>query len=58
LLAFRELGDALGLSAMAGDVLADTRTGSNGRHTVVAQFRQSAFGRLAGYEDVNDADYF
>ncbi len=56
LLAFRELDAALGLSVMAGDVLADTRTGSNGRHTVVAQFRQSVFGRLAGYEDVNDAD--
>jgi hypothetical protein len=55
LLAFRELDDALGLSAMAGDILADTRTGSNGRHTVVAQFRQSVFGRSARYEDVNDA---
>ena len=56
LLAFREFEDALGLSVMAGDVFADTRTGGNGRHTVVAQFRQSVFGRLAGYEDVNDAD--
>src|SRR5260221_3275337 len=35
LLAFRELDDALGLSVMAGDVLSDTRTGSNGGHTVV-----------------------
>ena len=56
LLAFRELDDALGLSQMAGDVFAGTRTGRNSRHGLVAQFRQSVFGRLAGYEDVNDAD--
>ena len=56
LLAFRELDDVLGLSQMAGDILADTRTGRNSRHGLVAQFRQSVFGRLAGYEDVNDAD--
>ena len=56
LLAFRELDDALGLSDAAGQVLADSRTGKNGRHSLMAQFRQSVFGRLAGYEDVNDAD--
>ena len=56
LLACRELDDALGLSETAGEVLTDTRTGANGRHTLVGQFRQSVFGRLAGYEDVNDAD--
>jgi hypothetical protein len=56
LLAFRELDDALGLSRMAGDGFGDSRTGKNSRHTLIAQFRQSVFGRLAGYEDVNDAD--
>jgi hypothetical protein len=56
LLAFRELDDALGLTELAGQALADTRTGRNGRHTLTAQLRQAIFGRLAGYEDVNDAD--
>ena len=56
LLAYRELDDVLGLSAMASDVLADARTGKNGRHALAGLFRQSVFGRLAGYEDVNDAE--
>jgi hypothetical protein len=54
LLAYRELDDALGLSGMAGRALADVRTGRNGRHALVGLLRQSVFGRLAGYEDVND----
>src|SRR5215204_7416706 len=53
---FRDLDDALGLTNLAGKVLADTRTGQNSRHTLIAQLRQSVFARLAGYEDVNDAD--
>ena len=56
LLACRELDDVLGLSEVAGEVLTDTRTGANGRHTLLGQFRQSVFGRVAGYEDLNDAD--
>jgi hypothetical protein len=56
LLAYRELDDALGLSTMAVEVLADARTGKNGRHALVGLLRQSVFGRLAGYEDVNDAE--
>ena len=56
LLAYRELDDALGLTAVASEMLADTRTGKNGRHALVGLLRQGAFGRLAGYEDVNDAE--
>jgi hypothetical protein len=37
LLAFRELDDVLGLSQMAGNVLADTRTGHNSRHGLEAK---------------------
>ena len=32
LLAYRELDDAIGLTVMASDVLADARAGKNGRH--------------------------
>src|SRR3954447_5562047 len=56
LLPFRDLDDALGLTELAGEALADTRTGQNSRHTLIAQLRQAVFGRLAGYEDVNDAE--
>src|SRR5215210_4760653 len=56
LLAFRELDDALGLTELAGEILPDTWTGQNSRHTLIALLRQSVLGRLAGYEDVNDAD--
>jgi hypothetical protein len=56
LLAYRELDDALGPTALAGEFLADSRTGRNGWHGIVGLLRQSIYGRLAGYEDVNDAD--
>src|SRR5271166_1583458 len=56
LLPYRELDDALGLTDTAGDELADGRTGKNGRHRLAGLLRQSVFGRLAGYEDVNDAE--
>ena len=56
LLAYRELDDALSLTDTGADALADARTGKNGRHWLAGLLRQSIFGRLAGYEDVNDAD--
>ena len=56
LLAYRELDDALGLTDIAGAALSECRRGKNTRHMLTGLFRQSVFGRLAGYEDVNDAD--
>src|SRR5208282_795927 len=56
LLAYRELDDTMGLTDTGADTLADARTGKNGRHRLAGLLRQSVFGRLAGYEDVNDAD--
>ena len=55
-LAYRELDDALGLTEIAGAVFQDNRTGKNGRHGMTGQIRQSVFGRVGGYEDVNDAE--
>jgi hypothetical protein len=56
LLAYRELDDAFGLTDVAINQLLDGRRGKNARHTLGGLFRQSVFGRLAGYEDVNDAE--
>ena len=56
LLAFRELDEVLCLTGMVAGLLVDTRTGLNTRHTPLAQFRQSVYSRLAGYEDTNDAE--
>jgi hypothetical protein len=56
LLAYRELDDALGLTAMGVSALAEGRRGKNIRHRLLGLLRQAVYGRLAGYEDVNDAE--
>ena len=45
LLPFRDLDDALGLTELAGAVLADTRTGQNSRHIGSVRARATASGQ-------------
>jgi hypothetical protein len=56
LLACRELDDTLSLTDSAEDYLKDSRIGNNIRHKLIPLLRQSIYGRLAGYDDTNDAD--
>jgi len=55
LLAFRELDEAFRLTEKGCTLLSDFRRGKNTPHSMLAMLRQSVYGRLAGYEDVNDA---
>ena len=55
LLLYRELDETLGLFDKTVPFLQDSRKGKNSVHTLMGLLRQSVFGRLAGYEDVNDA---
>jgi hypothetical protein len=56
LLVYRELDDAFGLTAGLKDLIEETRRGKNIQHSLTALLRQSVYGRLAGYEDPNDAE--
>jgi len=56
LLAYRELDERLGLSALAPRYLTEKRTGRNLQQHLVPLLRQSVYSRLAGYPDTNDAD--
>ena len=56
LLAYRELDETLGLTKMSAECLQDSRVGSNKQHGLLPLLRQSIYSRLAGYEDVNDAE--
>ena len=56
LLAYRELDEALGLTDSGAASLQDARLGQNKQHGLLPLLRQSVYSRLAGYEDVNDAE--
>ncbi len=56
LLAYRDLDNALGLTTMASAGLKDWRTGTNICHSMTALLRQSVYSRVAGYDDLNDAE--
>ena len=55
LLLVRELDERLGLTGLIQNHLVDSRTGRNTQFPLADLFRQSAYSRLAGYEDLNDA---
>jgi len=57
LLAYRELDEQFGLTRAAADELVDARKGKNTQHSMLALLRQAVYGRVAGYEDTNDAQY-
>ena len=53
---YRDLDDAARLTESGAIELFDFRTGTNIQHSMTALLRQSIYSRLAGYEDVNDAE--
>ena len=53
---YRDLDEAAQLTDSGAAELLDFRTGTNVRHGMTALLRQSVYSRLAGYEDVNDAE--
>lgn len=48
--------EAQGFTEMGADLLTDSCQGCNKQHLLVPLLRQSIYSRLAGYEDVNDAE--
>lgn len=52
----RELDERLGLSALIAQNIMDDRRGKNTQLPLPDLLRQSIYSRLAGYEDVNDAE--
>ncbi len=57
LITLRKLDEMFRLSQLVVQKLAENRQGMNIQHQFSALFRQAVFRRLAGYEDVNDAEH-
>src|SRR5665811_2403304 len=56
LILVRELDERLGLGELIAQHLTDSRRGKNTQLPMADLLRQSVYSRLAGYEDVNDAE--
>ena len=56
LILVRELDERLGLGELIDEHLSDSRQGTNKQFTLADLLRQSVYSRLAGYEDLNDAE--
>ena len=56
LILVRELDARLGLGELIDEHLSDSRQGTNKQFTLADLLRQSVYSRLAGYEDLNDAE--
>ena len=55
LILVRELDERLGFGELIAQHLSDSRRGKNTQLPLADLFRQSVYSRIAGYEDVNDA---
>jgi hypothetical protein len=56
LILIREMDQRLGLEKLIEEHLSDSRQGLNKQFTLTDLLRQSVYSRLAGYEDLNDAE--
>jgi hypothetical protein len=56
LILVRELDERLGFGELIAQHLTDSRRGKNAQLALTDLLRQSVYSRLAGYEDVNDAE--
>ena len=56
LILVRELDERLGFGELIAKHLTDSRRGKNTQFPFADLLRQSVYGRLAGYEDLNDAE--